>query len=380
MKKLGVFLVIVSASFLGVLVALRFDRMMERRSMPDAPGFSSDIPVVEAQYPGSGGAPFDFRGAAKKIMPAVVSVDKSEQWRDWWSDRVSLVNTGTGSGVIISRDGYVLTNNHVVEGAASLTVRMSDGKTFDAKIIGRDPRSDLAVIKIPATNLVPAELADSSKIEVGEWVLAVGNPLGYSNTLSVGVVSSLNRTLQAGREGTLLVDAIQTDAAINGGNSGGALTNDRGQVIGINSAIASPTGSNVGIGFAIPVNRAKQVVADIVKYGHVRYGYSGFEVYNGPLVLQDPRARRYIKQNTGADPPDAGLLILELNPNSPAGRAGMKQLDVITEAEGKPLTEPTDLLKIMLDKKVGDKVSLKVWSGGTTRSVNLTLTDEEASL
>ena len=375
MKKFGVFFVVLVAAFVGVLAAMRLDRYVESSRVPVIDSLDAGANLLPAQFSGAAGAPFDFRQAARKIMPAVVSVDRAEEWRDFWTDRVSVVNTGTGSGVIISKDGYILTNNHVIAGAASLTVRTSDGKTYQAKMVGTDPRTDLGVIKIEASNLAVAELADSGQLEVGAWVMAVGNPLGYSNTVSVGIVSSLNRSLSAGREGTMLVDAIQTDAAINGGNSGGALTNDRGQVVGINSAIASPTGSNVGIGFAIPINRAKDVVADIVKYGHVRYGYSGFDVYNGPAALKDPRARRFLERNTGATPPQAGLVVTELDPSGPAGKAGMKQLDVVVEADGKKLSEPADFLKLMLGKKAGDKVSLKVWSAGNERTMVLTLTE-----
>ncbi len=375
MKKAGIFLVVLLASVIGVFAALRIDRWVEHNRIPSSLNGPDPVGVLQAQFtPKASAAGFDFRSAAKNIMPAVVSVDKSETWRDMW-DRVTTANTGTGSGVIISRDGYILTNNHVVEGASSITVRTGDGKAHVAKLVGRDPRSDLAVIQIQATDLKPAELADSSKLEVGEWVMAVGNPLGYSNTLSVGVVSSLNRSLQAGREGTLLVDAIQTDAAINGGNSGGALTNDRGQVIGINTAIASPTGSNIGIGFAVPINRARQVVADIIKFGRVRYGYSGFDVYNGGAALQDPRARRYIAERVGSEPPEKGLVILRLDPEGPAAKLGVKQWDVLLEADGKQVLEPADLLKLMLEKKVGDKVDLKIWTSGSTKSLSLTLTD-----
>jgi len=308
-------------------------------------------------------------------MPAVVSIDKSEAWRDMWSDRVSLVNTGTGSGVIISPEGHILTNNHVIEGAATITVRLADGRSFEAKLIGTDPRTDLAVVKVEGNNLPVAELADSSKLEVGSWVMAAGNPLGYANTLSVGIVSSLNRSLQAGREGTLLVDAIQTDASINSGNSGGPLTNDRGQVVGINTAIASPTGGSVGIGFAVPINRAKQVVAELIKFGRVRYGYSGFIVVNSPEVLRDPRARRYIQQQVGTAPPETGLVVSRLDPAGPSAKAGLKPLDVIQKADGRAMSDPSDLLKLLLEKKVGDSLKLDVWSAGETRTVNISLSD-----
>lgn len=373
MKKFAAFAMLLTAAFLGVLAALRLDRWVERRALPDAPGFSTPLPVAPAQY--TPGAPFDFRAAAKKIMPTVVSIDKSEAWRDMWSERVSLVNTGSGSGVIISSEGHILTNNHVIEGAASISVRLADGRSFDAKLIGTDPRTDLAVVQIQAANLPVAELADSSKLEVGSWVMAAGNPLGYSNTLSVGVISSLNRSLQAGEQGTMLVDAIQTDAAINSGNSGGPLTNDRGQVVGINSAIATPTGGSVGIGFAVPINRAKQVVSDLIKFGRVKYGYSGFIVVNSPEVLRDPRARRYIERQVGSAPPEVGLVVSRLDPSGPAAKAGLKPLDVITKAEGKAVSNPSELLKLLLQKKVGDSLKIDVWSAGQTRSMTVNLTD-----
>jgi len=373
MKKYATFGLLMVAAFLGVLAALRLDRWVERRAVPDAPGFSTPLPVSPAQL--TPGAPFDFRAAAKKIMPTVVSIDKSEAWRDMWSDRVSLVNTGSGSGVIISSEGHILTNNHVVEGAASITARLADGRSFDAKLIGTDPRTDLAVVQIQAGNLPVAELADSSKLEVGSWVMAAGNPLGYSNTLSVGVVSSLNRSLQAGEQGTLLVDAIQTDAAINSGNSGGPLTNDRGQVVGINTAIATPTGGSVGIGFAVPINRAKQVVSDLIKFGRVKYGYSGFVVVNSPEVLQDPRARRYIERQVGTTPPDKGLVVSRLDPDGPAAKSGLKNLDIITKVEGQAVSNPSELLKTLLQKKVGDTLKIEVWSAGRTQNLSITLTD-----
>ncbi len=374
MKKFGTYTLLFCTCFAGIFAAIRFERWTEARKEAEPIGFISAPPAIDAQY--TPGTPFDFRVAAKRIMPAVVSVDKAEAWRDMWSDQVSIVPAGTGSGVIISPDGYILTNNHVVEQAATLTVRLSDGKSYTAKLIGTDPRTDLAVIKVDAPNLKVAELADSSKLDVGQWVMAVGNPLGYSNTVSVGVVSSLNRSLQAGERGALLVDAIQTDAAINGGNSGGALTNDQGQVVGINTAIASPTGSNIGIGFAIPINRAKRVVADIVKYGHVKYGYSGFEVYNSPAVLKDNRARRFIQRSTGAEPPQEGLIVNSVDPGSPAADATMAPLDVITEADGKKIDDPATLLRLMLEKKEGDSVQIKVWHAGKTRDVTLKLGNE----
>ena len=188
-------------------------------------------------------------------------------------ERGALRETGQGSGVILSKNGIIVTNNHVVEVpndpehaiVEQVKVRLQDKRVFTAKVVGRDRRADLAVLKIEATDLQPIEVGDSSKLEIGQWVVAVGNPLGFDNTVSVGVVSSLGRSL--GLENSFLLDGIQTDAAINPGNSGGALTDAAGQLVGINAAIASGNGGSVDIGFAIPVNTVRRVVDQILKFG-----------------------------------------------------------------------------------------------------------------
>lgn len=366
MKKAGIGVGIFVAAFAGVFAALRIDRAVERNEVLSRVE-STGVPVTRAEY--QAGAPFDFRGAAKKVMPSVVSVDKTEAMRNFFAEEV-LVNTGTGSGVIISSDGYVVTNNHVVANASKITVRLSDGHSYDAKLIGTDPRADIAVIKMQGGgNFQAAELADSTKVEIGQWVMAVGNPLGYDNTLSVGVVSSLNRTLTAD-DNTVLTDTIQTDASINQGNSGGALTNDRGQVIGINSAIASPSGGSVGIGFAIPINRAKRTIADLIKLGHVPYGDPGFTVYQ--LGISDPRARRSFRTLTEAEPPKSGVIVGRLW-GDVASKAGVTQFDVITQVDGKPIEAPIDWTKALLNKRSGDKVTLNIWRLGKTQTISYVL-------
>jgi S1-C subfamily serine protease len=242
---------IVLATFVGVFGALQADKYIDRtralRTLETGTNSSLFKPI---SYTGEAvqGAPFDFRAAAKKIHGSVVSVDRFEQGRTWFDDRVVEAQTGTGSGVIVSDTGLIVTNNHVVEDAQRVRVRLADGRSVDAKVLGTDPRSDLAVLKVEKASVSPIEMGTSKDVEVGQWVLAVGNPLGFDHTVSVGVVSSLKRNLPVGRMG--LVDAIQTDAAINPGNSGGALCDAQGRLIGINSAIASSTGQSVGIGFA----------------------------------------------------------------------------------------------------------------------------------
>lgn len=373
MRKFGGIVWVFVAAFLGVLAASSFDRFVLKR--PASPVVAVEERLPEIAEPAQQGtpAPFDFRAAAKRVMGTVVSVDKSETIRDFFSDRVSTVQTGTGSGVIIDAEGYVLTNNHVVQGADSVTVRLADQRAFAAKIVGLDPRTDLALLKLDGVpNLKAAELGDSKSLEIGQWVMAIGNPLGYDNTLSVGVVSSLNRTLTA--ENTFLVDTIQTDAAINSGNSGGALTDDKGRLVGINSAIATPSGGSVGIGFAIPIDRAKKVVAEIRKFGHVRYGYMGFDTFS--VTIADPRARRVLRRYTQAEPPEKGLIVSRVDPSGPAGQQGLKPNDVIQEIDGKATSQPFDLYKLLLDKRSGDGLQLKVWSNGQSRSITMKLAEE----
>ena len=369
MKKLGIFATIFGASLLGVLAAFQIERITHRGpSETLADKMPWETPATFAQLPEG---PADFRAAAKKIMPSVVSVDQLVATRDFFTDQVQVERAGTGSGVIISQDGYIVTNNHVVSGADEVKVRTVNDKSYPAKVIGLDPRADLAVIKIDAPNLQPAELGDSDRLDVGQWVLAVGNPLGYSNTVSAGVVSSLKRTLPA-EAGTLLVDAIQTDAAINPGNSGGALTNAQGQVVGINSAIASTNGGSVGVGFAIPINRVKRVAHDLLQYGHVRYGDPGFSIWQG--LIQDVSPERY-QQLVGVPPPNSGLVIQKVDSSGPAAQAGIKPLDVLQAINGIPMNNPIAFYKFFADKRPGDHVSMKIWSTGNVKTVDLNLVE-----
>lgn len=373
MKKMAGYALLFVAAFAGVFAALRTDSFLKSRpaTSGEFPPLSDSVVVEPAQFRPSTGVGFDFRAAAKQITPSVVSVDKSQLVRTFRRG-VQLANTGTGSGVIISRDGFVITNNHVIEGAESITVRLSDNRSFRAKLIGTDERTDLALLKIEGgSNFTPAALGDSSKLEVGQWVMAVGNPLGYSNTLSVGVVSSLGRTLEPNGNGGFLTDAIQTDAAINSGNSGGALTDDRGNVIGINTAIATPTGGSVGIGFSIPINRAKKIVEELRTSGKVNYGASGIRTYN--VTLTDPNVRGALQEMIGTEPPASGLVVQSVFPGTPAQRAGIAENDILLTVDGKKLSAPLDLFRIMLEKRAGQQVKVTVWRGGRSREVTLDL-------
>lgn len=360
------------AVFAGVLGGLQADRYLEHRQQSSTSiSFREANTLSPIAYTDEQSGPFDFRAAAKKVNPSVVSVDQYRRMSQGFMDnQVVEREVGQGSGVILSSEGIIVTNNHVVEGASRVTVKTSDGRTLDAKVLGTDPRSDLAVLRVEAKNLTPIETGESGAVEVGQWVLAVGNPLGFANTVSVGVVSSLKRDLPVGEQG--LVNAIQTDAAINPGNSGGALCDAQGRLIGINSAIASGTGQSVGIGFSIPIDRVKSVVQDIVKFGYARYPGLGLAFDRREGILAYPEAREQLAQLAGAEnPPTKGLLVIEA-PGA-AGKAGIGKWDVVTSIDGQAVKGMFDINKVMQSKKPGDIVSVQFWSKGQTKTAKVSL-------
>lgn len=382
MKRASTFPIAV-AVFLGVLGALQVNKFLEARRAAAEPitwrEGSATIPVIEPTggYPA---APTDFREAAKRVIPSVVSVDQYNRYQSWFGESDALSETGTGSGVVISRNGIIVTNNHVIEIprdpehniGEQVKVRLPDKRTFIAKVLGRDRRSDLAVLQINVNDLQPIEIGDSSKLEIGQWVVAVGNPLGFDNTVSVGVVSSLGRTL--GLENSVLLDGIQTDAAINPGNSGGALTDAAGQLVGINSAIASGNGGSVGIGFAIPVNTVRRVVDQILKFGYAKYGNLGVNYHARSVeILQSQVGRGQLNEMVGAEPPDHGLILTNVVPESAAGRAGIQKLDILLSIDGQKLDDTLDYNKAMGAKQPGDQVTVSYWSRGQTRTAKIRL-------
>jgi len=262
---------------------------------------------------------------------------------------------GIGSGVIVSKDGYILTNNHVVDGADEVKVALQDGRHFTAKVIGRDPKTDVAVIKVSATDLPAVPLADSDKIEVGDVVLAIGNPFGIGQTVTSGIVSATNR---GGGLGLDYEDFIQTDAAINPGNSGGALVDVDGRLIGINTAILSRSGGNQGIGFAIPVNLARDVMESLIKDGRVARGYLGLV----PQDLDPALAKEFKLKDT------AGVLVGDVTPESPADKAGLHEGDIITEFNGKKITDSRQFRLQVARTTPGETVPLKFLREGASRT------------
>ena len=278
----------------------------------------------------------------------------------------------SGTGFVVSKDGYILTNNHVVAEADKVTVTLLDKRTFEAKVIGRDPTTDVAVIKIDGENLPVATLGDDNVARVGQWVVAIGNPLGLDFTVTAGIISAKGRPLQGllGNRGYEITDYIQTDAAINPGNSGGPLVNIRGEVIGINSAIASSTGFYAGYGFAIPVTLAKQVMDDLIKYGKVRRAVMGVSIM--PATPADTKAAG-MKEVTG-------VFVRAFNPDdssSPAKEAGVQPGDVIVAADGKPTDRVSTLQRIIRGHKPGDVVTLDVMRFGERKSFKVKLIEAQ---
>jgi len=297
----------------------------------------------------------------KKVSPAVVHITSSVEYMDFFFGAQKV--EATGSGVIVDERGFILTNFHVIQGAQALTVFTNDGRKYTAKVIGADPGTDLALVKIDAQGKLPvAKLGDSSKVDVGEWVVAIGNPRGLDWTVTAGVVSALGRQLVSQATGQTMRGMIQTDAAINPGNSGGPLLNAVGEVIGINDAIVSSSGGSEGIGLAIPINTAKEVLDDLVKYGRVIRPWLGVEVLR---EIGAALARRY------SLPVDYGLVAGKVYDGSPAGAAGVippvtygngrYQYDILTAIDGTKLTSERQLLDTVRGHKPGDKVTLELY-------------------
>ena len=301
--------------------------------------------------------------AAAKAAPSVVTLYVSNG-----------SNSGSGSGVVLTDDGYVLTNNHVVtlEGAGTGTVqvRTADGTLYDAKVVGTDPASDLAVVKIDASGLTAAAFANSDKVQVGDIAVAIGAPLGLSNTVTDGIISATGRAVATGstQDDATVIDAIQTDAAINPGNSGGALVNGAGEVIGINSAIATVASQapgsqsqsgNIGVGFAIPANTAQRIAKELIADGKATRSFLG------------------VSSRTAADDQNSGVgngaEIVSVQPGTAAADAGLKAGDVVTKVGDRPVSTSTELTAAIRSKAPGDKVTLTIRRGNDTQTVDVTL-------
>lgn len=336
----------------------------------------------QANY-GGGGVPFDFTKAAERSMDAVVHIKASESkeaaiqrqrersyndpFQFFFGQRFQYEpqpRAGTGSGVIYTEDGYIITNNHVVDFADEFEVTLHDNREFKARLIGRDESTDMAIIKIDASGLPAIELGNSDDVKVGEWVLAVGNPFDLTSTVTAGIVSAKARDIDIIKGGTGIESFIQTDAAVNPGNSGGALVDVNGRLIGINSAIATPTGVFAGYSFAIPVNLVKRIADDLVKYGSYKRPYLGVNIAKMDANVARGLNIEYIP----------GVAIVELaDVKGSAAQAGMKEKDIITKVNGKNVTTTSELMEYIGRSKVGETVNLSVIRDGKQQDIAVRL-------
>jgi serine protease Do len=345
-----------------------------------------DIQTAAAVSPGDIARPLSFADLAEKVKPAVVNISTTKTIRGgrmrspfggspfdryfgedffdrFFGDmpRREFKQQSLGSGFILSADGYIFTNNHVVEQADKIIVKLSDGREYDAKVIGRDAKTDIALIKIkPNENLPVCEIGDSDKLRVGEWVIAIGNPFGLEQTVTAGIVSAKGRVIGAGPYDNF----IQTDASINPGNSGGPLFNMEGKVVGINTAIVA---QGQGIGFAIPISMAKTILPDLKAKGKVTRGWLGISVQD---ITEDMAKSLQLKDRHGA-------LISEAFKDNPADRAGLRAGDIVTEINGKKVKDTHDLLLTIASFHVGDKIAIKVLRDGKELSFQVVVSERK---
>jgi Do/DeqQ family serine protease len=322
-----------------------------------------------------------YADVVSKVAPAVITVHsqmrvrQSQQYpftndpffREFFGDRgtqqppVERQRQGLGSGVIIDASGYILTNHHVIDGADQIKVDLNDNRTLEARVVGSDPPSDLAVLKVEASNLPVVALGDSDRTRVGDVVLAIGNPLGVGQTVTMGIVSAKGR--QTGLSNGSFEDFLQTDAPINQGNSGGALVSTASELIGINSQILSPSGGSIGLGFAVPSNMARTVMEQLINTGKVRRGQLGVTVLKIP---SEEASKLGVDQGPG-------VVVYEVQPGSAADRAGLRKGDVITALNGTPVTDPNTFRNTVAGAPPGSQVTLTIKRGGAEQQVRATL-------
>ncbi|MFN0215576.1 MAG: S1C family serine protease [Saprospiraceae bacterium] len=370
---------ILLAGAIGGLVSLGAAKMLEKNQatpLPEQQTYSKQV-----NY-GGAPVPFDFTKAAERAMPAVVHIKASESkesayqrqrenrysnpFQYFFGDSYGFEQqprSGTGSGVIYTEDGYILTNNHVVEFADEFEVTLHDNREFRARLVGRDPNTDMAVIKIDANDLPAFELGNSDDVRVGEWALAVGNPFDLTSTVTAGIISAKGRDIDIIKGGKAIESFIQTDAAVNPGNSGGALVDVNGRLIGINSAIATPNGVFAGYSFAIPINLVKRIADDLVKYGEYRRAYLGVNVVTMDSNIASENEIPYTQ----------GVLIDSLDPEGSAALAGVQEKDVVVKANGKNVTTTSELMELIGRSKAGDVLTLNVVRKGDNREIPVRL-------
>lgn len=358
---------------------LAFQRNTQKNNVEEG----AKTPVSFTSYHGMSDAKLpegDFSGAAERAMPAVVHIKSTmtmqnyyDPWADffgWGGQQRQRSAESSGSGVIVNKDGYIVTNNHVIKDAENITVTLYDNRTFDAEVIGSDPSSDLGVIRIKAEHLTPIEFANSDEARVGQWVIAVGNPFNLSSTVTAGIVSAIGRNLEIIKDKAAIESFIQTDAAVNPGNSGGALVDLQGKLVGVNTAISSPTGAYAGYAFAIPSNIVLKNVQDIIEYGTVQRVFLGIGKIS---VLNNIEAEKNDLKI------EEGLLIQSLNPNGSAAKAGVAVGDVIMKIDGLAVKTEAKLMESIARHRPGETAKMVVYREGKEKTIEILLRNQQGT-
>ncbi|MFR6290084.1 MAG: S1C family serine protease [Peptococcaceae bacterium] len=322
---------------------------------------SSSGSGASVQLVGNSGEISPVIAIAQKVTPSIVGV-KTYGTYNYWGQQITNQELGSGSGIIFREDGYIVTNYHVIENATSVTVTLNDGTEYDARIVGSDSSSDLAVLKVEANGLPTAEFGDSDELQIGELVVAIGNPLGYENTVTDGIVSGLNRQLT---NYTDTMTLIQTNAAINSGNSGGALVNSKGEVVGINSAKLVASNAE-GMGFALSINEVKPILEELISKGHVSRPYLGVTINSNYQVDEDTAEKYEIPM---------GIQIADVVKGGPADKAGLRAGDIIYKVDDTLIQSFEDLSDIIDNSQVGDQLRVLANRNGEKITANVTLTE-----
>jgi Do/DeqQ family serine protease len=370
MKSKQVLLVLIAAIIGGLVSVFGYSALIDNKEKTI---IQEREPVSMVSLKAGIDSSTDFTFAAEKTVNAVVNVktQSTVEYRNpiyefFYGDKYPGEQepvTGIGSGVIITADGYIVTNNHVIENSEKVTVTLNDKREFEAKVVGTDHSTDLALLKIDTEGLPFITFGNSDNLRIGEWVLAVGNPFNISSTVTAGIVSAKGRSMQIIEDNYRIESFIQTDASVNRGNSGGALVNLKGEMIGINTAILSPTGGNVGISFAIPSSIVEKVVKDLIEFGTVQRGIMGVQI-------QDISAELAKKENLSEL---NGVYVSDVNENSAAQEAGIEAGDVITEIEGIKVKSPSELQELVSRHRPGDKISVTVKRKDKTKQFEVKL-------